>query len=180
MLFEVSLFLSKHDNTVSVIGLEETDLIRLTEQAQQFNGRINPIVVDYRNGNALEAHLTEAMKLFGPITLAVAWINPDALPDAANVLAEVISAYSPVCRYFQVLPSSGITGKDKRFLDNPFPHLDKILYRKIILGFQVDQGMSRWLTNDEISQGVIKALRDDSREASVGVAEPHQVQHRTA
>jgi hypothetical protein len=118
MLREVSLFLAKHDNTVSVIGLEREDLNGLALEAQKFNGRINPILVDYRDPQALEQGLCEAMRFFGPLTLAVAWITPDALPGAANTLAAVISAHSPVCRYFQVLPGGEITGKDRRFLDN--------------------------------------------------------------
>lgn len=180
MLREVSLFLAKHDNTVSVIGLEHEDLRKLALEAQKFNGRINPILVDYRDRQALEDGLREAMRFFGPLTLAVAWISPDALPGAANTLAEVISAHSPVCRYFQVLPSAGISAKDRRFLDNPFPGLEKILYRKILLGFKVEQGMSVFLSNHEISDGVIQAVRNDRRDAVIGNADPHHSQTLTA
>lgn len=180
MLREVSLFLAKHDNTVSVIGLEREDLNGLALEAQKFNGRINPILVDYRDPQALEQGLCEAMRFFGPLTLAVAWITPDALPGAANTLAAVISAHSPVCRYFQVLPGGEITGKDRRFLDNPFPELEKILYRKIILGFKTERGMSVWLSNQEISDGIIQAIRNDRRDALIGQADPHAGQAMTA
>lgn len=181
MLREVSLFLARHDNTVSVIGLEPEDLRSLSLEAQQNNNsRINPILVDYRDTAALEASLCEAMRFFGPLTLAVVWIAPDALPGAADTLAGVISAHSPVCRYFQVLPSTGLGRKDSRFLDSPFPELEKILYRKIILGFKVERGMSVWLSNQEISDGVIEAVRNDRRDKVLGTADPHQSQPRTA
>jgi hypothetical protein len=180
MLREVSLFLAKHDNTVSVIGLEHEDLVSLAQEAQTFNGRINPLLIDYRDQQALRDGLLEAMRFFGPITLAVAWILPEALPDTANALAAVISEHSPVCRYFQVLPSTGLGAKDRRFLDNPFPGMDKMLYRKIILGFKMERGMSIWLSNEEISDGVIRALRDDKRDMLIGTADPHQSQPRTA
>jgi hypothetical protein len=181
MLREVSLFLAKHDNTVSVIGLEQEGLLSLALEAQECNlSRVNPIMVDYRDAQALEASLQEAMRFFGPLTMAVVWINPEALPGAADTLANVISAHSPVCRFFQVLPSAGIGPKDRRFLDNPFPGFPKILYRKIILGFKVEQGMSVWLSDKEIVEGVIQALRNDSRSVTIGTADPYPSQTRSA
>ena len=171
MLREVSLFLAKHDNTVSVVALEAVDLENLKQEAQIENGRINTIEVDYCEGKRFQNAVKAAMEAHGPITLAIAWMHTSALPDAANLLVDVISEHSPVCRYFQVLPSSGITGKDRRFLENPFPQHNKILYRKIILGFRVDQGMRAYLSNKEIASGVIKALRDDAKDAVLGTVD---------
>lgn len=50
-----------------------------------------------------------------------------------------------------------------------FPH---ILDRKIILGFIVEGKTSRWLTNDEISSGVIDAVKKDSLEYIIGTLTP--------
>lgn len=174
MLREVSLFMSKHDNTVSVVALESEDLLELKAEAALSGGRINPIQVDYKDATRFASAIRNAMKMHGPIMLAIAWMSTDALPDAANVLVQEIMKLSPVCRYFQVLPSSGITGKDRRFLENPFPEHNRILYRKIILGFHYENGMLKWLTNSEVAAGVIEAVRDDEKDAVVGEVEPPQ------
>ncbi len=45
-------------------------------------------------------------------------------------------------------------------------------YRKIILGFKIDQGLSRWLFQEEISDGTIEAIETKVDEYVVGQIEP--------
>lgn len=40
------------------------------------------------------------------------------------------------------------------------------------LGFIIDDGKSRWLTNKEISDGIIKAIKDDKPVTIVGTIHP--------
>jgi hypothetical protein len=44
--------------------------------------------------------------------------------------------------------------------------------RQVILGFRVEGGRSRWLTDAEISEGVLQAVRTDADLAIVGQVEP--------
>jgi hypothetical protein len=44
--------------------------------------------------------------------------------------------------------------------------------RQVVLGFQIEGGRSRWLTDAEISEGVLEAVRLDRPYSVVGVTEP--------
>ena len=45
-------------------------------------------------------------------------------------------------------------------------------YNKIILGFKIDQGLSRWLFQEEISDGTVKAIESKLKEFVIGQIEP--------
>lgn len=47
-----------------------------------------------------------------------------------------------------------------------------IRYHQVILGFVRQGNRSRWLTDAEISAGVIAALQSDQRDSIVGIVEP--------
>lgn len=50
--------------------------------------------------------------------------------------------------------------------------LDALDYREIILGFKIERGRSRWLTNAEISTGAIDAVMAGRKKTVIGVTEP--------
>lgn len=171
MLKKVSHFLAAHDNTVSVISRTKSDLKALEQEAIESGGKINPLALDYRDQNNLKKQLEDAIAEHGGITLVVNWMHSDAI-DSSEVIAEVLNKTSPFCRYFQVLPTdSDDVRLGHAYYDDPFTHLDKVLYRKIILGFTEEAGVARWLTHDEISAGIIDALRNDRKDAVIGTAD---------
>ena len=47
-----------------------------------------------------------------------------------------------------------------------------VRYRRVVLGFVVEGTRSRWLTDDEISAGVVRALESGEDRTLVGVLEP--------
>ncbi|WP_244527775.1 hypothetical protein [Virgibacillus chiguensis] len=46
------------------------------------------------------------------------------------------------------------------------------VYYQIRLGFVIEEDQSRWLTNKEISDGVIKAIKNKNRITTIGQLEP--------
>lgn len=146
-------------------GYQVSVLARRPERLSSTN--INPIALDYRDSKKLRAGLAEAVSKFGPISLAVVWIHGTA-PEAPYIVAEYVQG-----RYFHVLgsafadPNRLDDERQKRFAQ--FEHTD---YREVILGFVIEQAGARWLTNGEISEGVLKAIRTDARRFIVGVVEP--------
>jgi hypothetical protein len=168
MLKKVSQFLAAHDNTVSVISRTQSELNALKQEAMKSEGKINPLALDYRDQDNLKEQLEDAIAEFGGITLVVNWMHSDAI-DSSEIIAEVLNRTSPFCRYFQVLPSEpDDVRRGHAYYDDPFKHLDKVLYRKIILGIADEDGVSRWLSDDEISNGIIDALRNDRKDAVIG------------
>lgn len=50
--------------------------------------------------------------------------------------------------------------------------LDALQYHQVQLGFKIEDSHSRWLTNEEISQGVIDSIQHDRLLHTVGTMEP--------
>jgi hypothetical protein len=125
---------------------------------------------DYYDEAAFEAALREV----GPFDLAVAWFHSVKLP-AARRLAERVGVDGAAGRLFQVLGSATADPARPDRLATAAAvaeGLPNCRLRQVILGFRVDAGRSRWLTDDEISSGVLEAVRTDRLCSIVGVVEP--------
>jgi hypothetical protein len=129
---------------------------------------------DYCDKASFVHALDAAIAASGPIDLAVAWFH-DLKIAAPRLLAERIGRPGAPGRLFQVLGSA--TG------DPCHPErlgraaavaegLPDCRLRQVVLGFRVEAGRSRWLSDAEISAGVLEAVRQDRTCAVVGQVEP--------
>jgi hypothetical protein len=172
MLRGVVTWLAEQGWTVSVVARGRERLLALQNEVERLDGSIRPIPVDYRNTGALRAELVTAVRLAGPVELAVCWIHSTA-PEAPGVVAEVLGRRSTPYRYFRV---RGSAARDPSVPDSHDTLLHgmgpPLLYRRVILGFRRDDGGSRWLTDSEIASGVIEAVRADAEHTVVGTTEP--------
>lgn len=121
--------------------------------------------VDYYD----EPAFTAALDAAGPADLAVAWFHTLKIA-APRRLAERTRG-----RLFQVLGSA--TGDpsrpDRRLAAAAVAEgLPDCALRQVVLGFQVEGGRSRWLTDAEIAKGVLDAVRTDAVFSVVGRVEP--------
>ena len=173
ILKDVSMFLAQHDNTVSVIARDAERLTTLVKEAGDLVGQINPVNVDYNRTNDLSDALYEAIESYGPIILVVNWMKTYAV-EGAETLSQIINNTSPICRYFQVLSTQNADHyPNEHFFMNPFGETHRILHRTIMLGGQLDnKGQHRELTNGEICHGIVDAIRNDRRNAVIGISEP--------
>ena len=172
MLRGVSLHLASQVHTVSVIARRRPRLHNVAQEAHLLAGHINPIQVDYQNGALLRVKIEEAVNTFGPVTLAVCWVH-SIVPQAPYIVAESIGRGPSVCRYFDVRGSAAADpAHPEPQREVSFQQFTYILYRRIILGFVLGNGASRWLTNDEISTGVIHAIERDTACYVVGTVHP--------
>jgi len=113
--------------------------------------RISSVAVDYRDDAALVWELERAREARGPIELAVCWIHTDA-PEAPRIVAEAVQ---PGARLVQVFGT--------RRWPLAEPPL-QIAYRQVLLG----SVGGRWLTHEEISDGVLAAVLADRPRYVVG------------
>jgi hypothetical protein len=121
--------------------------------------------VDYHD----EAAFVAALDAAGSVDLAVAWFHTLKIA-AVRRLAERTHG-----RLFQVLGSAtGDPSRPDRLLTAAAvaDGLPNCALRQVILGFQITAGRSRWLTDDEISGGVLEAVRSDAAFSVVGKVEP--------
>lgn len=181
MLKEVSLFLAKNDNTVSVIARNRQRLEKLKQEAGELKGRINPIQVDYGDTDHLAKALIDATTNFGPIIMVVNWMDAEH-KEASDIIARMVNFHSPICRFFQVLNlDDGQYQNNVRFFNNPYGDMHRVLYRTITLGFQVeDGGLTRLLSPQEVCAGIIDAVRNDRRNHVIGTTEATRLRPQSA
>ncbi len=122
------------------------------------SSNITPILIDYKDNDELQASVNSTISENGHIELVVAWIHSDA-PEALKIIADEILDNSNEGELFHVLGSSSNLNAIKRRVIMP----DSCLYYQIRLGFVIKGGQSRWLTNEEISDGVIKAIKNKNK-----------------
>lgn len=163
MLSDAVLWLAQNGYHVSVIGRNPGKMNRLLKK----HAAIKPILVDYRNEEDLKDNIEEAIQQNGAFELIVAWIRSDARQALESIFAQN-SSYVQEWKLMHVL-SSGRDAEEVR-AGLKIPH--GCDYSQVQLGFMIQNESSRWLTNNEISSGVIKAIQLDQPYHVVGVMEP--------
>jgi hypothetical protein len=165
MLSGLTQHLLSEAETVSLVARRPERLRAPTDRE-----RLNPIALDYRQTDRLAAAIREAIAAHGPIQLAVCWIHRSALDALPTLLTELAHPGLP----FRLFHVRGSAAADPSALPNPV--LDRLpevcQYRQVILGFVLEGDRSRWLTNVEISAGVIQAVASDSQTYIVGTVRP--------
>lgn len=165
MLSKVTEYLSENYDTVSVICRNESKIDSNLKN-------INPLILDYSYYKFLSKNLQSAVEKFGNIELVISWIYSTA-PLAPNVIADKINSYDAAFCFFDILGSAyanpllNRVEREEKLKENK-----NLKYRKIVLGFKIENNSSRWLTNEEISSGVIEAVKTDKAESVIGVISP--------
>jgi hypothetical protein len=172
MLRGVSLALAARGHTVSVVARTSRRLRALAESAGELSGRLHPLALDYHEDARLRAALAAAVDAHGPLALAVCWIHSSA-QRALFTVAEVPGGTNAPCRLFRLRgsalsdPSAPDPAPASRLARFP-----SLRVREVILGFVIENGASRWLTDEEISRGVLEAIEADRIRTIVGTVHP--------
>ncbi|GEL06437.1 short-chain dehydrogenase [Rummeliibacillus stabekisii] len=167
MLSNTSLWLVSKGYQVSVIGRDAKRMESLISKSID-SSLMTPVLVDYNDETLLTTKLRETIKCNGPIDLVIAWIHSYA-ESALEVIANEISNQSD--RYWQLFHILG-SSKNLSEVKGKFSLPHSTRYRQIQLGFILENDQSRWLTNDEISQGVIDSIKSGKSINIIGTVEP--------
>jgi NAD(P)-dependent dehydrogenase (short-subunit alcohol dehydrogenase family) len=165
MLSDVSLWLVSKGYRVSVVGRSEKRLEQLRSQAKKPTS-ITPLLADYREEDLLTEQIREAVNEIGPLEMVVAWIHY----PFKNVLETITrEAENPQqWKLFHVIGSRA----NASMIHTDLHLAENCKYRQVQLGFVIEGEQSRWLTHEEISNGVIEAILKDKQYHLVGVLEP--------
>lgn len=175
MLYDVCRHFCKSANTVTVFGRNKKRLNRLASETKELVGSINPISLDYADYEHLKDELKKSINTHGPVEMAICWIHTSKAPDAPKVIAETINENKSVavCKFYQLLSSATADpAVEKKNIVKDYKSLKNMRNRTILLGFVVEGKTSRWLTNNEICDGVISAVENDNKEFIIGTVEP--------
>ncbi|PQZ54035.1 MULTISPECIES: short-chain dehydrogenase [Bacillus] len=164
MLKKVSMWLCEQGFHVSIVGRDSAKLENV-KQACSVREKITSISLDYHNEEDVKKSIKESIEHNGPITLVIAWIHSTA-ERALPIICEEIELSSKKYSVFHILGSGASRMKAQKISG------ELCSYYRIILGFILEGTYARWLTHEEIADGVIKGIESKCMEWIVGRVEP--------
>ncbi|PGL37354.1 short-chain dehydrogenase [Bacillus cereus] len=164
MLKRVSVWLCEQGFHVSIIGRDEERLENV-KRASITPENITCLPIDYHNDDDLKLSMKSTIDRNGPITLVVAWIHSSA-KHALSLICKELEFSSEPYSLFHILGSKA----SRMTMQKIGGRLCR--YHRIILGFIIEDTYGRWLTHEEISDGVIKGIESKYDEWIVGRVEP--------
>lgn len=172
MLSNAVIELLNSYDTVSVLARKKAGFEILKKEAGSSSKRLNFLETDYNNYIELTKSLISASLEHGEITLAVLWIH-SAVKLARVITAKVINETSLGCDLYEVSGSLDPDEENKvKSRGDEFSEFSNINYHSITLGFVLEPAGQRWLSDKEISDGVLFAIRNGLKSHQVGVTKP--------
>ncbi|WP_137937659.1 hypothetical protein [Chitinivorax sp. B] len=163
MLAEATRYLCKRSEVLTLFS-------RLGRSVEGVLANVVPIQADYHDGAYFAEAVSNSIVQYGPPSLVLAWFHED---KPAYQLAEQLAAVGSLFSFFHVLGSASANPVSSLVkLRQPYEALSNIDYHQVVLGFKHESSRSRWLTNWEISQGMIQALNANKAVHIVGCIEP--------
>lgn len=125
---------------------------------------ITSLAVDYSNYLLLEEQVRKTIAENGPISLVVSWTP---IRKSLEIINKVLSEQKDSWELYQIKGS-------RRFFENETLLIpSNCQHRSIYLGFIIGSTQSRWLTNHEISRGVIDNIKAGNTESIIGTLHPY-------
>ena len=165
MLAGLAEAMARAGRDVSVIARGRDRLERLAAR----HAGIHPLPLDYTSDAELDAGLAQAADERGPFQRCVAWMHDDSKARALKIARQVADVYCEVLGSASADPA-----KPERLAawHDLFRPLAAPKLRLAVLGFVVEAGAARWLSDDEISAGVARALESADPVTVVGTVTP--------
>lgn len=150
--------------SVSIIG---RDVQKLNYFTGKFPNKktIDLISQDYRDTENFIKVVEKNIKLHGNFDIIISWIHSNA-NNSILQLIDTLATYNNKTIFYHIKGSASSTTKKRGLFNN------KLDYREILLGFKIDNNSSRWLTDVEISNGIIDAVATNKLKCIIGQIEP--------
>lgn len=172
MLADTCIGLALQGYSVSIIGRDALRHSMLMKKAGTAGARLHPVIADYTNELLLRKGIEEAVDKLEQPAAIIAWIHSHAV-YAHAIAAEYIG--NAECHYFHI---RGRTDFRALAIKNPVQQqlesIRNVRYHQVILGFKKEGRSSRWLTDEEISRGVLDAFNAAEQTFIVGLLEPFE------
>lgn len=156
------------------LALIARDKPRLEELAAEcfLVGRGQPRVfeADPRNGPLLDKVLRDAAPQASDFDLAVCWL-PSLAAKALDLVAHHLGDKGAPPRVFHVVGSVSENPSQEKFSRRDLESLN-IRYRRVVMGYTIEDGKARWLSDEEICAGILEAVDSDATDHIIGQVEP--------
>ncbi|MGD6844211.1 hypothetical protein ACQCVH_17095 [Bacillus infantis] len=165
MLKRVIETLCKEGFHVSAMGRSHDRFAKMMEEISVPEGKVSFVQTDYYSQVQFQEGLIQAVLDRGAFDLAVAWMRSDA-SESFQWLLQYIAQDDKYTELYEI--------KGSHASRESFNGLDSasLKWMRIILGFRFEGDKARWLTHDEISEGVLKAISLKAPLYTAGVTEP--------
>lgn len=129
--------------------------------------------LDWNQADEFVFNLQRLVNEVGPPALVLAWLHDMNLGPR---VAAAVSTPNVPCDFFQVIGSSGGSPHGgAASLRDQVEAVSTVKYFQTILGFEREAGASRWLTDNEISDGVLDAIAKREAYHIVGTVQPWEL-----
>lgn len=170
MLKGTSIWLNRQGYHLSVLARGQERLKEL-EEALTFPEHFSTLTFDYTQDDTLRSELQAIQDKHGPIQIVVSWISSPA-PQALRSIIDVVDQENiGTWDLYHVLGSRSDLEQVKLAVGAPAT----CNYRQVKLGFVVEGTQSRWLTHEEIADGVIRGISTQNPITVVGTLEPWEM-----
>jgi len=169
MLKEASEYFIKKENQVTLVARNSQKLEAFKNKFP--DKKVSTIAIDYTNTENFIQQIKTHFEHTSICKKVVCWMHSSG-NNALHELINLMNSYSTskiAIQFYHILGSASRSPKENQWGAKQFSHLQ---YHIIILGFKRAGNYSRWLTHNEISEGVIQAVEYNSKQYIVGQIEP--------
>lgn len=171
MLAQATSWIVENATNTVVFGRNRQRLDFLKKRIKSH--RLQTEQLDYTCTDDLRKAIHQAYDQNGKIDRVVAWIHSTA-PDAVNVIREQITKLQQDHPWTLVL-IKGSSSNLASIIQQEEEYKDACTLQVVQLGFVIEGTTSRWLTHEEISNGVIEAIKSRKSTTVVGTLEPWEM-----
>jgi len=170
MLAEATISLSARCDLLTFTAQSSQSISRMSKVLEHTNARCIGLTLDWNEETKFLARLAAHCDEYGYPSLIVAWLHDDRL---GAKIATFFAMHGERTKFYQIRGSAAAKpGTGTAVIADQHLSYKNQDYHEIILGFELEPSGSRWLSNSEISAGVISAIDSGDSVSVVGVVDP--------
>ena len=168
MLKNASIVLAGRCEHLTSVARTSRSLAALNKEIHKKGIRHSLLQLDWNSSDFLDELVSYINRKTCP-ALVVAWLHRDSLGFALATRLSEICTNEII--FYQIFGSAA--AHEPATSNTVSSTLDSsVQIRSIILGYVIEDGTSRWLTNTEISAGVIASIDSGKERSIVGTVDP--------
>lgn len=170
MLAEASILLASRYETLTLVARSRASLLRIDRNLDSEKCDRHLLNLDWSQRSTFIESISQHIQSVGIPNRVLAWVHEDRL---AAELARMFASHTICTDFFHVRGSAAANpAKDSNAVRDSVMSFSDLNYHEIILGFQLTDSSSKWLSHSEISKGVTFAIDHPKPKHIVGTVEP--------